>query len=272
MIASHEVVNLPSLSTIAILRSRPANRYVPGREVAVLADPVFQRDDPRISAQSAIPGGHMTPQAALGLDSSLRRVDKLWLRLPRLPATRKEAAAVSRFAPSGTAKIALDFDASRTTALSDELKSFRILHFATHSLVSVDQPDESGIVLSLFDSTGNPRNGYLSLRDIYDMRLSADLVVLSACDTALGKNIRGEGIVSLARGFMYAGSSRLIATLWKVDDEATFEFMQQFYKSLFQGRLTPAAALREAQIAVSLKARWHSPYYWAAFVLEGEWR
>ncbi|PYU88813.1 MAG: hypothetical protein DMG08_23885, partial [Acidobacteria bacterium] len=135
-----------------------------------------------------------------------------------------------------------------------------------------EYPELSGLVLSLVDEKGNPQDGFLRLRDIYNLKLSAELVVLSACDTALGKDVKGEGLVGIVRGFMYAGAPRVVASLWKVDDDATAELMKQFYQRIFQGGLAPAAALREAQIAMWQQKQWRSPYYWAAFVLQGEWK
>jgi CHAT domain-containing protein len=96
--------------------------------------------------------------------------------------------------------------------------------------------------------------------------------VLSACQTGIGKQIRGEGLIALTRGFMYAGAARVVASLWKVDDAATSELMAEFYKQMFTNGLKPAAALQKAQLRISQQRRWRSPYYWAGFVLQGEWK
>jgi len=130
----------------------------------------------------------------------------------------------------------------------------------------------SGLVLSLYDEQGQPQNGYLRLQDIYHMHLNADLVVLSACQTALGKNVRGEGLIGLTRGFMYAGAPRVVASLWKVDDEATAELMKLFYGNMLKKKMAPAEALQKAQIKIQKQKRWQSPYYWAAFVMQGDWQ
>src|SRR6185295_10539796 len=119
---------------------------------------------------------------------------------------------------------------------------------------------------------GNPRDGFLRLHDIYRMRLNADLVVLSGCETALGKNLRGEGIVGLTHGFFHAGSSQVLASLWPVRDRATAELMQRFYRGLFKGGLPAATALRQAQISMWKERPWRDPYFWAAFVLQGDWQ
>jgi CHAT domain-containing protein len=167
---------------------------------------------------------------------------------------------------------ALDFEASRATALSPLLSQYRIVHFATHAVSDGEHPDRSGLVLSLFDRQGQPQNGFLGLEQIYGLNLPADLVVLSACDTGLGREVDGEGLIGLVRGFMYAGATRVMASLWSVDDEVTAQLMAHFYKSLEQNASSPAAALRAAQMEVRKDARWSSPYYWAGFQIQGEWR
>ena len=174
--------------------------------------------------------------------------------------------------PAGTGLQALDFEASRATALSPQLAQYRIVHFATHAVSDSEHPERSGLVLSLFDRRGQPQNGFLGLEQIYGLKLPADLVVLSACDTGLGQEIEGEGLVGLVRGFMYAGATRVVASLWSVDDEVTAQLMAHLYKSLEQDKLSPAAALRAAQLEVLKENRWSPPYYWAGFQVEGEWR
>ena len=146
------------------------------------------------------------------------------------------------------------------------------MHFATHAIQDDVHPQLSAIVLSLTDEGGRPQNGFLRLNDIYNLQLRADLVVLSACETAVGKQMAGEGLLSVARGFFHAGAARVMATLWKVDDEATATFMQLFYTAM-QARdsRSPAAAPGTAQNAMRAQKRWQSPYLWAGFVLQGEW-
>ena len=177
--------------------------------------------------------------------------------------------AIQQLYPGSTILLKTDATEEKTKTLSP---IHSILHFATHGLINSQSPDLSGIVLSLVDEEGRPREGFLQLHEIYDLKLPVDLVVLSACQTALGRNIRGEGLVGLTRGFMYAGAQRVVASLWKVDDEATSELMKHFYKSMLADGLPPAAALRSAQMELLKQKRWQSPYYWAAFVLQGEWR
>jgi CHAT domain-containing protein len=190
----------------------------------------------------------------------------------RLRFSRQEAEMITAFAPEKERLRALDFTASRATALSSDLGQYRILHFATHGLLNSKHPALSGLVLSLVNEHREPQDGFLRYHEIYNLRLNADLVVLSACQTALGKEVQGEGLIGLTRGFMYAGAPRVVASLWRVDDRATAELMKQFYRGMLNEGLRPAAALRAAQISILSDKRWSAPYYWAAFTLQGEWR
>lgn len=165
----------------------------------------------------------------------------------------------------------VDFAASRAAALGPRLADYRIVHFATHGLINNRHPQLSGLVLSLVDARGNPQDGFVRLHDIYNMRLGADLVVLSACRTALGHEVRGEGFVGLTRGFMYAGAPRVVASLWDVRDRATAELMRRFYSQMLTGGIAPAAALRAAQVSMWQEPRWRAPVHWAGFVIQGEW-
>jgi CHAT domain-containing protein len=193
-------------------------------------------------------------------------------RLVRLPFTREEALAIVSRAGSSKNMQALDFDASRETATSPDLARFRVVHFATHALLNTRHPELSGIVLSLVDERGRPQDGFLRLHDVFNLRLNAQLVVLSACQTALGTDVRGEGLIGLTRGFMHAGSSAVMASLWNIRDEATAKLMERFYDALLRKGLTPAAALRQAQLWMREQPRWRPPAYWAGFVLQGDWR
>jgi CHAT domain-containing protein len=257
-----EVVHLPSASAGVLLARVPARSG--SSAVAVFADPVFRADDERVGDRSRV--------ASTAKMASLPRELTRDGRLARLPFTRREARAIQALAGSA-GRVALDFDASREAALDERLSSYRFVHFATHGLLNASRPELSGIVLSLVDRTGRPQNGLLTALDAYNLRLDADLVVLSGCRTALGKDVRSEGIVGLTRGFMYAGARGVLASLWPVDDLATSELMRVFYEGLLgPRRLSPPAALREAQAHVRSRRAWSSPYYWAAFQLQGVWR
>ena len=152
------------------------------------------------------------------------------------------------------------------------MSKYRYVHFATHGFIDSERPDLSAIVLSLVDEQGKPQDGFLRAHDIYNLNLPAELVVLSACETGLGKQIKGEGLVGLTQGFMYAGARRVVVSLWSVNDKATADLMARFYRGMLREKKTPAAALRGAQVEMSRQRQWQSPYYWAAFTLQGEWR
>jgi CHAT domain-containing protein len=128
------------------------------------------------------------------------------------------------------------------------------------------------VVLTMFDEQGTPQDGFLRLNDIFNLKLGAEMVVLSACQTGLGKEIKGEGLVGLTRGFMYAGSPRVVVSLWSVSDEATAKLMKRFYKGILVDKLHPAQALQAAQLFMLRDQRYSAPFYWAAFTLHGEWR
>lgn len=261
LLARHEVVQAPSASTVAAIRRARRDRPAAPEWIAVLADPVYERADPRVAraAREAAP-------------TRLAAARTRGAGLARLPFSRAEAVAIERTAGRGRARLELGFDASRANALGDTLSRYRFIHFAAHGLVDGAQPARSGIVLSQFDRAGRPQDGGLRLRDVYGLRLSADLVVLSGCQTALGRDVRGEGLVGLASGFLFAGARQVVASLWRVDDLATAELMTRFYRALLQEGRPPAAALRQAQLEMSADRRWRDPYFWAGFVLQGDWR
>jgi CHAT domain-containing protein len=194
------------------------------------------------------------------------------LRFPRLPYTRQEADRILSIMPSPSNLKATDFNARRATALGDELRNYRYIHFATHGYLDSERPALSAIVLSLVDERGQAQDGFLRVQEVYNMQLPAELVVLSACQTGLGREIKGEGLVGLTRGFMYAGAPRVIVSLWSVSDRATADLMGRLYAGMIKGGQRPAAALRSAQLEMWRQHGWRSPYYWAAFVQQGEWR
>src|SRR5882724_787868 len=276
LIFQHEIVNESSASTLALVLDERAKRPQAPSGVAVLADPVFDADDSRVRPQKSPPGSRNSvadDMRSRDLQRALRDVTQTdgTAPIPRLLASRVEANAIMSFVPWGSGFVAIGFDASRQTVTQTDFRKYRIVHFATHGVIDSKHPELSGIVLSLVDQAGRPQDGFLRLHDIYNLNLPADLVVLSACNTGLGKDVRGEGLIGLTRGFMYAGASGVVASLWRVDDEATAELMKQFYIGMFERKLKPAAALREAQILMSKQQRWHAAYYWAAFIIQGRY-
>ena len=243
-----ETVYLPSAAALASLRSMAASRPAARRIAAIIADPVFRSDDARVK----------TPRPA---DNP---------RFDRLPSTRAEAMALAALLPG--ADLRMDFDARREFFSDAALSQYRILHLATHSVLNGRQPELSGVALSLVDRQGRAQNGFLSLHEVSRLKLGADLVVLSACETALGRQMRGEGLLGLARAFLFAGSPRVLASLWQVPDQATAELMKRFYTAMIVKKMRPAEALRAAQAEIRAQRRWARPYYWAGFVLQGDWR
>jgi CHAT domain-containing protein len=275
LITDHEVITLPSASALAIQRQNLANRKPAINAIAVIADPVFSIADDRLQAN-----GHSKSQDRALADEgdNTRIIEHIaddasgQLAIQRLRFTRQEAEQILAVAPRRSNLQALDFEANRAIATSGDLSRYRYVHFATHGYIDSERPDLSAVVLSLVDKNGDPQDGFLRAHDIYNLNLPAELVVLSACQTGLGKEVKGEGLVGLTRGFMYAGARRLVVSLWNVNDKATAELMRRFYRGMLLQKLTPAAALRQAQTQMSHHPRWSSPYYWAAFVLQGEWK
>lgn len=255
LVVDHEIVYLPSASVLGVLRQETAARPPAPGLLAVLADPVFSPLDERIRSNDSAPSSHVStaPQP-----------------LRRLEHSRAEADGILALVPAERRFSAFDVAASKNVVIEGDLDAYRIIHFATHAVLDTKQPELSGLVFSHVDANGRPQSDpFLRLHELYNLDLAAELVVLSACNTALGKEVRGEGLVGLTRGFMYAGARRVMVSLWSVGDDSTRELMIQFYQGLLEDTLAPAAALRQAQIAMWKEGR--SPFHWGAFILEGEW-
>ena len=253
LLATNEIVRAPSASIVAALRTEPRGNTTRGAVVAV-ADPVFESADPRVLGEASVAAGSGEQ-----------------FEYTRLRFSREEVSAITSLVPDRT-RVLLDFDANRETVLGGSLAGYRIVHFATHAEIDNEHPALSRIVLSGVDRRGRRRDGAIRLFEIFNLKLDADLVVVSACRSALGKDIRGEGLVGLARGFFQAGARGVVASLWDVEDRATAVLMRRFYERMLRGGQSPAAALRQAQLALASDERWKSPYYWASFTLQGDWR
>jgi CHAT domain-containing protein len=257
---------------LAGLRRAAANKRSPTATAAIFADPVFEPDDPRVSGSQARAAKKDESRPA-ALTRAIQDLGK-GSYIPRLPASRDEANAIATVLrardPRGV-RVALDFDANRNFVVAEGLTQFRLLHFATHGLVDTRYPERSGLILSLIDKHGRKGDGYLRLNDVYNLKLSADLVVLSACESALGQDLSSEGIIGLPRAFLHAGAKSVIASLWKVNDQATAKLMADLYARIERGE-TPSSALRSAQLDMVNDDQWSKPYYWAAFVLQGDYR
>ncbi|HZF30916.1 MAG TPA: CHAT domain-containing tetratricopeptide repeat protein [Gammaproteobacteria bacterium] len=264
LLAEHEVVEIPSMSALALSAHEPAPAT--RKTLAVFADPVLDASDPRF--------GSVRPTAlvAAAQTEGVAARSSVGVDLGRLLSTGYEGEAIAALVPDERRLLARGFAANRDAVLHSDLREFRYIHFATHGLVDSRYPGLSALVLSQFDERGRPQDGFLRLNDIYNLKLGADLVVLSACDTALGREVRGEGLIGLTQGFMSAGARALVASLWQVPDRATAELMQQFYRYMLDEKLKPAAALRKAQLWSASQRRWSDPYFWGGFVLVGDWR
>jgi tetratricopeptide (TPR) repeat protein len=272
LLVEHEIVNLPSASTLAVLRKETSDRKSTPKALAVLADPVFGTNDPRVKSSSAQASSTALDKSNLNSRALERSAITANVTFNRLPFTRQEAEQILALVPTQERMQAFDFAANRAIATNPELQNYRIVHFATHGILNSTQPQLSGVVLSLVDEKGTLQNGFLQLRDIFNLNLPAELVVLSACETGLGEEVKGEGLVGLTRGFMYAGSPRVVVSLWSVSDRATSELMVKFYKKMLQDGLKSAAALRAAQLEMWQQKQWEAPFYWAAFTLQGDWK
>lgn len=253
-----EVVSIPSIEAVDLLRRRRTGRPAPPKTIAVIADPVFEPDDPRLRGTRAaqFDGNNQAVVASL----------------PRLPFTAQEAKAILSLVPPGQGEELVGFSAHRQAVLGGELSKYRLIHFATHGLVDADYPGLSQLMLSRYDEQGRPQRSSISVSEISQLNLSADLVVLSACQTGIGREASEEGLMSLTEAFLGAGASRTLVSLWTVEDQATQRFMDHFYQYLLTEQMPPAEALRQAQIWMSTESPWKAPYYWAGFVLVGDWQ
>lgn len=258
-----ELVRIASLSALAAERHRRAIQPAPEapRRALVLADPVFERHDRRVAAQK--------PTAAS--DERTARGHLPTERFDRLPFSLDEARAIAALDPEGV-DLALGFDARVERLQARDLEDFRFLHIASHGLVELERPELTGLLLSRVDPEGRAVEGWLRLGEIYDLRLRSDLVVLSGCRTAVGRQVRGEGLLSLARGFAHAGARSVAASLWAVQDRATAELMGSLYQHLWRRDMPPGAALRAAQLELRSRRRWSAPFYWAPWTLQGDWQ
>lgn len=254
LVERHEIVNAPSASVIAALRAIRRD-WNPQYLLALLADPVYEPSDERLKNVRV-------------------SVDPLAGRFQRLEHSRDEAADILRIAgPQGVLDLR-DFNASRARVVDGGLRSYRYLHFSAHGDPNAKHPERSSIVLSAFDAQGNPQDPYLRAEEIQNLGLSADLVVLSACETGLGQEVRGEGLVGLTQAFLSGGATGVVVSLWNVNDLATSQLMPIFYSNLLDLNLhlSPPAALQKAQVSMWRQARWNAPAYWAGFVEQGEWK
>ncbi|MGE0132169.1 MAG: CHAT domain-containing protein [Blastocatellales bacterium] len=281
LVVRHEIISLPSASTLDVLRKEVTGRRPAPKMLAVIADPVFDQSDARVKAAKPKAVGQ-SPVARASNSRIIEHTEEPAggqimveggrLRIPRLPFTQQEAEQILAVAPGAANLKAMSFQANRATALNAELSQYRYVHFATHGYLDSERPGLSAMILSLVNQRGEAEDGFLRAHEIYNLNLPADLVVLSACQTGLGRDFKGEGLVGLTRGFMYAGAARVVVSLWNVNDKATAELMARFYRKMLRDGQRPAEALRAAQVEMWKMKQWSAPYYWAAFTLQGEWK
>jgi CHAT domain-containing protein len=277
LIATREVVNAPSASILGQLRREKLRRAAPDNVVAAFGYPAFASNYAEL--KGAKPGDVIAqarndetqPWSYALRDIEINGDSLNASTIQPLIHTRTELADLREVA--GPASFfATGFNASRETLEHTDLSKFAIVHFATHGFLDPRRPEKSGFLLSTVGADGQEEKGFITIQDVYALHAPVSLVVLSACRTGLGKDVRGEGLISMTRGFMYAGASSIAATLWNVDDEVTSQLMKEFYTKMLQQGLTPAAALREAQNSIRQQPQWRSPHYWAAFTFQGEYR
>lgn len=270
LVASMEVSYVPTLS---LLRQVERSRSNPTPSIAIIADPVYSADDPRV-AENRQRARQVTSASASFANRLLERsaaragID----RLERLPGTAQEARAIRSLAGNREVFVALGLEANRDLVLSGVLSGTSILHFATHGIVDRDEPSLSGLVLSGFDENGTAVARFLRAQDIASLKLDAHLVVLSGCETGQGRVVDIEGLVGLSQAFLQAGSRQVVSSLWRVPDQATAVLMKRFYEEMLQHGQPPVSALRIAKDAMRTDRRWRDPYYWASFTLQGDWR
>jgi CHAT domain-containing protein/predicted negative regulator of RcsB-dependent stress response len=269
LVANFEIINAPSASILGDLQREAAQRHRATRLLAAFGDPVFNLKQIAQNSTQQTPGMVRWRSAMRDIRPDRHSFDSSMI--PQLFYAARELANLRELAGSDSLVLS-DVSATRDSLLKTDLAQYAMLHLATHGIFDPDRPEDSGLLLSTTNREGQQIDGFLRLQDIYELRAPVLLVVLSACETALGRDVQGEGLVGVTRGFMYAGASSVLASLWKVDDAATSELMKLFYTNMLQHGMTPGEALRAAQNSIRQDPNWRSPYYWAAFTLQGEYK
>lgn len=277
LVKTNEVVYAPSASVVGAIKQQ---RVKPtSKAMLIIADPIFNSNDARARRVAATASADAEARG-IGISSAVNDVagpatptGKMdGLPLARLPGTRAEAEQISKLARTsgGQADMWLDLDASEDNFSTRDISKYRVIHVATHGLLNAERPQFTGVVLSLI---GNKNaDGFVRTDEVFNLRLGSPLVMLSACETGLGKEKRGEGVMGLTRAFMYAGAPTVGVSLWSVADKSTSDLMTDFYKRLLApGDTPPSTALRGAQLAMISGKKYSAPFYWAPFVLVGDW-
>ncbi len=277
LIKTNEIVYAPSASVVAAIRQQRGSAS--GKGILLVADPVFNADDPRLKGNSAAQAGGEARGLGLGLESAINDVagsadgqSASGLHLARLVGTRTEAEEISKIAKTGGVQTDLwiDLNASEDNVRNRDMMNYKVIHIATHGLLDAQRPQFTGVVLSLIGNKSN--DGFLRTDEIFNLRMNPALVMLSACETGLGKEKRGEGVIGLTRAFMYAGAPTVGVTLWSVADKSTADLMTDFYKRFLGASPSASGAMRDAQLSMISAKKYSAPFYWAPFVLVGEWK
>jgi CHAT domain-containing protein len=259
LIQDHDISVTPSIAMLG--RSEPPVAALkPGKELLLVTDPVYQAADSRV-----IPGiGNLRMAQADSGAADEPRFGAIPGNLQRLPGTAAEGRAIAALLPAAKVDVLEGFAATREQFLAAALGQYRLIHVATHGLVDTQVPQLSSLILSTRDRQGRPLEGRVLAADFMAVRLSADVVVLSACDTALGKNVLGEGLIGLRYVILARGARAVVASLWAVPDKMGARLVAKFYKSMIQGRMKVASALSAAMREVLLEDG-SDPALWAAF-------
>lgn len=268
LLISNPVIYEPSASVLSRLVKSNKQKHSVSKDLLIFSDPVFSQSDSRFSNE---PVSKISSIVDSNSTADLHVVDSLH-EFPRLPESKIEAESISQIIGSSSSESFTGFDATRDKFLNSDLSRYKVIHFATHGLIDENRPELSGIVFSRFGKDSQKLEEFVRLNDIYGLRVRADLVVLSACETGVGKDIKGEGLMSLNNAFLQVGAKTVLSTLWKVDDSATLEFMKIFYGIMANENLTAASALHKTKIKMRETGRFRSPYYWAAFIIQGDFQ
>lgn len=268
ILLTNETIYEPSAQTLAALAKIRKQPSLTAKNLLVFSDPIFTSDDARFPAEKLLTENET---AQTMQNERFRFVESLG-KLPRLVSSKDESETIIKTVGAADSENYSGFAATRENLLNLKTDEYKILHFATHGYVNEEHPELSGIVLSRFDENGRKLNEFFRIQDIYALNLNADLVVLSACETGIGKEVKGEGLMSLNNAFLQTGAKTVVASLWKVEDGATLELMKNFYGAMANENLTPSEALRRAQIKLRGNPQYKSPFYWAAFTVQGDFR
>jgi CHAT domain-containing protein len=266
ILLTNETIYEPSAQTLAVLSKSRKQPSETAKNLLVFSDPIFTSDDARFPAEKL----SMENEIVQTRENERYRIIESLNKLPRLAASKDESDMITRTVGASDTENYSGFSATRENLLNLKTNEYKILHFATHGYVNEEHPELSGIVLSRYDENGRKLNEFFRIQDIYALDLNADLVVLSACETGIGKEIKGEGLMSLNNAFLQTGAKTVVASLWKVEDNVTLELMKHFYGAMASENLTPSQSLRQAQI--KLREKYKSPFYWAAFTVQGDFR